>query len=349
MKEFNLVDHEWFAYMLKIKHLWIPAYFRDLFMGGLLRSTSRSKGENSFFCNFTNPHVTCVEFFVRYETALDAQRHEQDELYRLNKLKPQLVTNLNLEKHDVVVYTRSIFYDFQEEFQGPCFSCGVESCSSLYGDGVEFSVIVDHEKRKNFDVDFDLATYESSCTCRMFESQGVLSKHILFVMKGKCIREIPDAYIFNRWRKDVLKKASVIDVALDDSSKYDKKKQLVSDVWSKISNCVSLTDQSEDDFSELIRKLSSFEEQMISKNNPENAPSSKEVKDADIQVLVGSNEVDVNVLPPNQCLNKGSARSSKRLKSTKEIATEEKSKKGRTCRACGQSGVSHDSRNCPNK
>ncbi|XP_021714858.1 protein FAR1-RELATED SEQUENCE 5-like [Chenopodium quinoa] len=265
MEEFNLVDHEWFAYMFKIKHLWIPAYFRDLFMGGILCSTSRSEGENSFFCNFTNPHVTCVEFFVRYETALDAQRHEQDEF-------------------------------------------------SLYGDSVEFSVIVDHEKRKKFDVNFDLATYESSCTCRIFESQGVLCRHILFVMKGKCVRRIPDAYILNRWRKDVLKKAYVIDVALDDASKYDKKKQL-----------------------------------MISKNNPENAPSSIEVKDADIQVLVGSNKVDVNVLPPNQCLNKGSARSSKRLKSAKKIATEEKSKKGRTCRACGQSGVSHDSRNCPNK
>ncbi|XP_021743199.1 uncharacterized protein LOC110709292 [Chenopodium quinoa] len=203
-----------------------------------------------------------------------------DELYRLNKFEPQLVTNLHLENHAVVVYTRAIFYDFQEECQGACFSCGVESCCSLYGDRVEFSVILDHEKRKNFD----------------------------------CIREIPDAYILNCWRKYVLKKAYVIDVALDDASNYDKKKQL-----------------------------------MISKNNPENAPSSRVVKDADIQVLVGSNEVDVNVLTPNQCLNKGSARSSKRLKSAKEIATEEKYKKSRTCKACGQSSVSHDSRNCPNK
>ncbi|XP_021764720.1 protein FAR-RED IMPAIRED RESPONSE 1-like [Chenopodium quinoa] len=252
---------------------------------------------------------------------VDHEWHEHDELYRLNKLEPQLVTNLHLEKHAAFSVWRW---------------CGV-------------SVIVDHEKRKNFDVNFDLATYESSCTCRMFESQGVLCRHILFVMKGKSIREIPDSYILYRWRKDVLKKASVIDVALDDASKYDKKKQLFSDVLSKLFSCVSLTDQSEDDLFNLIRTLSSFEEQMISKNNPENAPSSKEVKDADIQVLVGSNEVDVNVLPPNRCLNKGYSRSSKRLKSAKEIATEEKSKKGRTCRACGQSGVSHDSRNCPNK
>ncbi|XP_021725334.1 uncharacterized protein LOC110692612 [Chenopodium quinoa] len=152
----------------------------------------------------------------------------------------------------------------------------------------------------------------------------------------------------NRLRKDILKKASAINDVLDDASKYDKKKQLLSDVWSKIFSCVSLSEQSEDDLSELIRKLSSFEEQMLTKNNPENATSSKEVKDADIQVMVGSNEVDVNILLPNQCLNKGSSISSKWLKSAKEIAYEEKSKKGRTRRACGQSSVSHDSRNCPN-
>ncbi|XP_021741322.1 protein FAR-RED IMPAIRED RESPONSE 1-like [Chenopodium quinoa] len=274
---------------------------------------------------------------------VDHEWHEQDELNRLNKYEPQLVTHLHLEKHAVVVYSRAIFYDFQEECEAACFSCGVESCSSLYGDGVEFPVIVDHEKRKNFDVNFDLATYECSCTCKMFESQGIFCRHILFIMKGKSIREIPDLYIMNRLRKDILKKASGINVVLDDASRYDKKKQLVSDVWSKIFSCVSLSEQSEDDLSELIRTLFSFEEQMLTKNNSENATSSKEVKDADIQVLVGSNEVDVNILPPNQYLNKGSARSSKWLKSAKEIASEEKSKKGRTCRACGQSGVY-----CPN-
>ncbi|XP_021719913.1 protein FAR1-RELATED SEQUENCE 5-like [Chenopodium quinoa] len=225
MEEFDLVDHEWFAYMFKIRHLWIPAYFRDLFMGGLLHSTSR---------------------------------HEQDELNRLNKSEPQLLTHLHLEKHAAVVYSRTKFYDFKK------------MPSNL-------------------------------CSCKMFESQGILCRHILFIMKGKSVREIPDLYIMNCWRKDILKKPSAINAVLDDASKYDKK-QLVSDVWSKIFSCVSLSEKPKDDLSELIRTLSSFEEQMLTKNNPENATSSKEVKDADIQVLVGSNEVDVNILPPNQCV-----------------------------------------------
>ncbi|XP_021715170.1 protein FAR1-RELATED SEQUENCE 5-like [Chenopodium quinoa] len=169
LQEFGLQNHEWFVHMFNIKHLWIPAYFRELFMGGL-RSTSRSEGENNFFCNFINPHVTCVKFILRYETALDAHRREQDELTRLNKSMPQLVTQLQLEKHASLVYTRAIFYEFQQECEAACYSCGVESCNFLYGDGVEFSIIVDNGRRKNFDVTFDLSTHECTCTCKMYES-----------------------------------------------------------------------------------------------------------------------------------------------------------------------------------
>uniref|UniRef100_A0A803KPV8 Uncharacterized protein n=1 Tax=Chenopodium quinoa TaxID=63459 RepID=A0A803KPV8_CHEQI len=76
----------------------------------------------------------------------------------------------------------------------------------------------------------------------------------------------------------------------------------------------------------------------------EEGVSYKEGKEADVQLFVGSNVVDVDILPSNQCLNKGSARSSKRLKSAKEVASEEKSKRGRTCRACGQSGSTGQNR-----
>ncbi|XP_021717028.1 protein FAR1-RELATED SEQUENCE 5-like [Chenopodium quinoa] len=54
-------------------------YFRDVFMGCIMRTTSRSESENNFFTSVVNPHVSLVEFFMRYETALDAQRHSQAE------------------------------------------------------------------------------------------------------------------------------------------------------------------------------------------------------------------------------------------------------------------------------
>jgi len=42
--------------------MWILAYFKDLFFGVVLSITSRSESENRFFSNFTNPHLSLVEF-----------------------------------------------------------------------------------------------------------------------------------------------------------------------------------------------------------------------------------------------------------------------------------------------
>ncbi|XP_074298246.1 protein FAR1-RELATED SEQUENCE 5-like [Silene latifolia] len=76
MTDYQLVEHEWFSYLYDLREQWIPAYFKDVSMSGLMRVTSRSESENSFFDRFLTPHLTLVEFWVCYETALEAQRHK---------------------------------------------------------------------------------------------------------------------------------------------------------------------------------------------------------------------------------------------------------------------------------
>ncbi|KAL9668574.1 hypothetical protein QQ045_006110 [Rhodiola kirilowii] len=50
--KYDLQCNSWLADMYKLRDLWIPVYFRDVTMGGLLRTTSRSESENSFFGSF---------------------------------------------------------------------------------------------------------------------------------------------------------------------------------------------------------------------------------------------------------------------------------------------------------
>ncbi|XP_074278296.1 protein FAR1-RELATED SEQUENCE 5-like [Silene latifolia] len=45
----GLSDNEWLQEKYGIRQFWIPAYFHDLFLGGLMRTTSRSESENHFF------------------------------------------------------------------------------------------------------------------------------------------------------------------------------------------------------------------------------------------------------------------------------------------------------------
>ncbi|XP_074297944.1 protein FAR1-RELATED SEQUENCE 5-like [Silene latifolia] len=76
----GLPENGWLKEKYGIRQMWILAYFRDLFLVGLMRTTSRSESENHFFSNFTNPNLTLVEFWMRFESAMDVQRWTQSKL-----------------------------------------------------------------------------------------------------------------------------------------------------------------------------------------------------------------------------------------------------------------------------
>ncbi|XP_071708510.1 protein FAR-RED IMPAIRED RESPONSE 1-like [Rutidosis leptorrhynchoides] len=49
MDDFSLKNDSWFKYMFDIRSSWMPAYFIETEMFGLMRTTSRSESENAFF------------------------------------------------------------------------------------------------------------------------------------------------------------------------------------------------------------------------------------------------------------------------------------------------------------
>ncbi|XP_074270929.1 protein FAR-RED IMPAIRED RESPONSE 1-like [Silene latifolia] len=65
MNDFSLEDNTWLNGKFADRHTWIPAYFRNVPMGGLLRTTQRSESGNSFFKRFENKYGTLTEFLVK--------------------------------------------------------------------------------------------------------------------------------------------------------------------------------------------------------------------------------------------------------------------------------------------
>ncbi|KAK9676280.1 hypothetical protein RND81_11G066400 [Saponaria officinalis] len=127
MIDYDLIDHPWFTLLFEMREEWIPAYFKDIFMGGLMRVTSRLESENSFFDRFVTPHVNLVEFWMCYESAIDAQRHKQLNLNHDNKqTHAPLKTPLPLEKHGAEMYTHNIFKDFKTELCAALYNCGLD-------------------------------------------------------------------------------------------------------------------------------------------------------------------------------------------------------------------------------
>lgn len=106
--------------MYDMRAEWIPAYFSDIEMAGLLRTTSRSESSNFFFQNFHESGDTLVEFYSSFESAMDKQRlrNAEDER-RSNKISLHNAT-MSIEVDASKLYTLELFYLVREEIRSGC-------------------------------------------------------------------------------------------------------------------------------------------------------------------------------------------------------------------------------------
>ncbi|XP_076907638.1 protein FAR1-RELATED SEQUENCE 5-like [Bidens hawaiensis] len=110
MNDFQLNDHDWLKDIFHIRESWIPAYYREESMSGLMRTSCSSESENGFFWQVYNPRCTLVEFLAHFETALDHQRHEHRKNdHDCRYTRAATWSNFALEKQAAEIYTRTIF------------------------------------------------------------------------------------------------------------------------------------------------------------------------------------------------------------------------------------------------
>ncbi|GJS29286.1 FAR1-related sequence 5-like protein [Tanacetum coccineum] len=137
MKEFKLENHKWLTKMFNIRSTWIPAYFIDSPLCGLMRTTSRSESENSFFSHFTNSGSTLMNFMNCFEMAMEKQRHVQERMdYKTIDTVPKLKAFLKIERHASNVYTRSLFELVRKEIFVGLWHCQIDSKSLVKGSEV---------------------------------------------------------------------------------------------------------------------------------------------------------------------------------------------------------------------
>ncbi|XP_074298128.1 protein FAR1-RELATED SEQUENCE 5-like [Silene latifolia] len=188
--EHNLQANSWLSYMYKKRRRWIPAYYRDIPMGCLLRTTQRSESQNSFFKRFENIHGTLVEFWMRFQSAMDQQRHTQKQHDRDSDYTlPQLATSLHLEAHTSKVYTHAIFKDFQQEATASMCSLSVGGFTPLSTD-TEVIVVTDARMRKSYQVVFNSISTHAECSCKLFNRKGIICDTHYLGFLGKQVRTL---------------------------------------------------------------------------------------------------------------------------------------------------------------
>ncbi|XP_074293412.1 protein FAR-RED IMPAIRED RESPONSE 1-like [Silene latifolia] len=134
ISSYGLTGNEWLDTMFDKRAYWIPAYFRDLFMGGLMRTTSRSESENSFFGNFMNPHLTLVEFLMRgyYSDDIPIIDREKDKVYYVIFISDEMKVNAfckKFERHGILC--RHALYVLKEQGLDNVRAMIMLNCNSL--------------------------------------------------------------------------------------------------------------------------------------------------------------------------------------------------------------------------
>ncbi|XP_074315227.1 protein FAR-RED IMPAIRED RESPONSE 1-like [Silene latifolia] len=241
-------------------------------MGGVMRTTQRSESENSFFKKFESKSGTLVEFSMRFDSAMDQQRHTQKKIDNCNRHTfPIISTHLAIEVHGAQVYSHRVFEEFQEEVKysiGTCKSRGFTECDSL-----EVTTVRDANKDRNYEVTYYPYTLKATCSCRMLERKGILCRHVIWIYSSNGVKIIPEQCVVKRWCKDAMlsKMFDCNGEASEDVDIIDGKQIAMSVMWSEIHQTVGMLmgklKNDVDNFSSLIRQ---FKEKLSPLGSPLN-------------------------------------------------------------------------------
>ncbi|KAE8681806.1 hypothetical protein F3Y22_tig00111308pilonHSYRG00030 [Hibiscus syriacus] len=148
------------------------------------------------------------------KTYLDVVRAIEDGIsrMRMNELKadylsshtkPFLITNLvDLENHAAAIFTRESFRVFQDELIRETLYRIEAEIKSLSDECQHYILSKYTEKNRKFEVSFDSRTKTLICSCKKFETVGLLCRHQLHILKHLDYTYLPGTLIQSRWTND---------------------------------------------------------------------------------------------------------------------------------------------------
>lgn len=157
---------------------------------------------NSLFKKFVHPQDSLLQFVTQYDYIMDTRvERENVERCKGEISDPPLWGRYEFEKQAAEFYTCQVFSKFQLLLRDST-SFRV-SGSSEDENGCTIQVI--HPKGSRVrTVTVDKEKTEFTCSCNMFDRDGLLCTHILKVFTNRDIEQIPAKYLLKRWSKEAI-------------------------------------------------------------------------------------------------------------------------------------------------
>ncbi|XP_043700302.1 protein FAR1-RELATED SEQUENCE 5-like [Telopea speciosissima] len=197
--EYHVENSSWLDHIYGHKQKWARCYMKNTFTGGM-RSTQLSESINVDLKDYTKSTLDIVQFFQHFERVVNDKRANElnAEFEARNKFPRNLFPHTPIMKQAREVYTPSIFGFFHDEYTlaSYCYIKWRNESNSLHEYGVG---ILDLEVE--FKVECNPSESMVKCSCRKFETFGILCHHVLKILNFLDIKFIPEAYVLSRWTR----------------------------------------------------------------------------------------------------------------------------------------------------
>ncbi|KAH6825851.1 hypothetical protein C2S53_017814 [Perilla frutescens var. hirtella] len=302
MSEFGLTDMDWFKSMYDLRYNWILAYFRNHPLSGLCRTTSISESANNFYGSFVNSNCNLVEFFMKYNNAIEAQVHAYAEMNSYDESTvPSLQTPILFEKHAAAVYTTNIFVKVQKKIYSACFKYRIMSITKN-----EPQLFYDvNDGDEIFQVVYDSVEETVVCSCSKFVQEGLMCCHIYILLKDLNIDRIPDKYVVRRWTRSCFDSVNgCLTDLVSSCAAVDENKMKINTCISEFYAYIGVADGDDEKLSALLRCVRDFKEFLKHETSEEGIKSDK--NRIFYNFYGSSRPTQVDVLPPDVVKTKGS-------------------------------------------
>lgn len=200
LHEYNLEDHQWLTDLFEQRHKWCTALHKDAFDGGI-QSLDRNLSSHNVLSSIDDESVSPTNFVLEFDKLVGSWRtNESVEDIQCNQISPECTVKHNsILQQAAEVYTHKVYKSLETEFIEGCRGTSYQEmqCSeTLY----RFEFILQNAP-KVWLVFLDTSTMELNCSCKRFETMGILCSHALNALGLKNLDKIPERYVLKRWTK----------------------------------------------------------------------------------------------------------------------------------------------------
>ncbi|XP_020267102.1 protein FAR1-RELATED SEQUENCE 5-like isoform X2 [Asparagus officinalis] len=198
INKYDLSTNSYLEDLYTTREKWALVYSKNLFCAGMT-TVQWSESMKKHFKKHFNRKLPLPKFMEQYHNALvQFRKKELHEDFRSRQTKPVLLVDMPMLNEAAESYTRLIYKEFEDEFKGQ-LSC---LCEPLGSDGSTLTFKISLVDKQYYGlVEFNPSSYTVTCSCKKFESVGVLCMHALKVLNNNNILDLPSHYVLKRWTK----------------------------------------------------------------------------------------------------------------------------------------------------